>query len=202
MRKIQFSMQFIVALLFVISLGCVLSEKVAYSEQTAQVADTDCGKIAVEQLSKAVVDKPTIAGTEILQVMRKAADTRRVDALILLIKGLAYHHDPINTNEVLSPEEMISSIQIINNTYGIQSLPYLYTEGINTNKQWMRERCALAIRSIASSKEIKAYNTTYSLKETNNVNGRAFYTLLTAEKLEISFVIEPVDIQLPKRDGD
>ncbi len=140
---------------------------------------------AVDSLRKVVPDSPAIASADVLGRMERAAATKRIDAAQLLIKCLAFNLDPVASNESLSQEELVPAIGVLKRHYGTSVLSFIYTEGISTDKKWMRERCALAARAISSKSELGSMRVVFSLDTTNNPDVKEFARLLDVESLKV-----------------
>lgn len=103
----------------------------------------------IERLRRIVPGKPKIvADPSIPKTMWEAAETRQPEALNLLIDSLAFNFDPDNTNEKNEQAEMIPAIAVIKDYFGESASTALYQRGITTEKEWLTERIALAIRVI------------------------------------------------------
>lgn len=198
MKYRQWFMQLLIVVSVLVCIGIFIANTYAQGEEATQPTNKDSIIKTIDELSHRIVDHPAFANNETISLMNKTAETKRVDVLKLLIKGLAFGSD-MASNEIRPQSEMIPTIQIIKVHYGSLSLPYLYVEGITSKNNWMRGRCALAIRTIASKEELNSYNTTFSLKETNNMQGRELYSLLTRDKLVIDITPDPVEIILPDK---
>ena len=80
---------------------------------------------------------------------------------------------------------LIQAIRALRSHYGSQVLPLLFVEGISTDKKWMRERCALAVRIIGKKEEIRRLRAVFSLDTSENAGAKEFSRLLDEEKLEV-----------------
>lgn len=191
----KYVLSILVLALFVI-LGIFIGQiSIARAENEQLNADID---LVVKNLRQFAIDTPSIVKPGLLLAMESAGKTKRIDALELLINDLAYNYSPYKSLETLSINAMIPSIPIMKNYYKEQALPSLYVKGISTNKAWMRERCALAIRYIATPEEIESLNKVFSLNETSNPSGKLLYEMISREKLEIKLYNPGGDIQFEK----
>lgn len=152
----------------------------------------------VQSLDRKVRDSPSNPSPDTVRLMDRVGATKRLDAALVLVKALAFNHDPDNTDEVLSQSELIPSIGILKRYYGKQVLPLLYTAGIRTDKVWLQERCALACQHIASPTELNTLSEAFSLNTTQNQKAKSFGNLLKEKNLQV-FLFSPT--QTPIRLG-
>lgn len=102
----------------------------------------------IERLRQIVPARPTIVGFDQVAVMREAAETKRNDALRLLVRCLAYNFDPGNSNERRSQSEMIPAIGMIERNFKQKSGNILYEVATSEAREWLADRIALAAREI------------------------------------------------------
>jgi hypothetical protein len=141
----------------------------------------------IEKLKAMVTEKPTlISSLEQIKTMREAAETKQDEALHLLVKCLAYNHDPDSRNEILSQTELIPAISIIKEFYGEKAGESLYKEALSTDKKWLIDRISLAVKAILSDEKTKALNAQFKV-DSSNPAGNYFAEVLAKDKLEITF---------------
>lgn len=163
---------------FAIGITRVTAAEVVPSNQSAT-------NPAVEALgallsSKSAADISTLVGE-----MESAAATRRFDAANLIIDALRYNYDPLASNESRSQEDLIPAIGILKRYYGEAVCPLLMFKAVTTEDEYLRERCALAVKVIASSTSIKRYRKAFSLDCTEDLGGRHLRELLDREPLKV-----------------
>lgn len=105
-------------------------------------------EMLITQLSAKVPAEPTFADRETIDLMREVAKTRREDAARLLVKCLAFNLDPLNVDEERSDATSIPAIQFLQEYFGQSASKALYEEGVATDKVWLQNRIALAMRTI------------------------------------------------------
>jgi len=141
----------------------------------------------IERLKEIVPQKPTVVDdVSKIKIMRKAAETKREEALNLLIKCLAFNYDPDSSNEKLSQVELIPAIGIIEEFYGEKAGENLYKEAVSTKDKWLIDRIALAVRVILSDAKREQLNERF-LVGTINSDLEYFATVLTKDDLRINF---------------
>ncbi|MGD9128299.1 MAG: hypothetical protein PVH19_13055 [Planctomycetia bacterium] len=147
------------------------------------------GKAAVDRLRKALAAERTfvIRNRETLDAMVAAAATKRLDAAVLLIDALKYNYEPLCSNEMWSQRTLIPSITRLKVNYGTQVGPLLMFRGVTTTDLIMRERCALAVKNIASKEEIANYKKAFSFDKATNPKAVEFGQLLDKEIFEMKF---------------
>jgi hypothetical protein len=153
----------------------------------AQVKPSPDENQKLKRLVAIVPEKPTvISSLDEVKIMREAAETRRVEALPLLVKCLAFNYDPDNSNEIRTKEEMIPAIGIIKEYFGESAGETLYKEAIATNHEWLVERISLAARTILSEETREQLNLRF-LNDAANPKVRNFAASLANENLQIQF---------------
>jgi hypothetical protein len=141
----------------------------------------------IEKLKAMIVEKPTLVSSlEQIKIMREAAETKQDDVLHLLVKCLAYNHDPDSRNEILSQTELIPAISIIKEFYGEKAGESLYKEALSTDKKWLIDRISLAVKAILSDEKTKSLNAQFEVNSSNPA-GNYFAEVLAKDKLEITF---------------
>lgn len=135
----------------------------------------------IERLKSIVRETPAVANRQVVDTMREAAKTRRDDALLFLIKALAYNFDPDVRNESRTPDMLLPAIQLIKENYGDKAVPALYREALNSTQTWYRNRIAVAVRAILSPVDIEIANA----KFLRGANAPDFQAALTTEKVEL-----------------
>lgn len=146
------------------------------------------GPAVMETLAKLeslLPDRPAIATREAVELMTAAAQTGRLDAARLLIRGLAFNHDPDSSNETRSLPEMIPAVVLLERHYGEDVVPLLVFAGATTEQAWLRPRIALAIREIAGRERLAALAGTFGLRHSESAGARALAALLAADTIEV-----------------
>jgi hypothetical protein len=197
MRKyITTAFAFIISILVLTNLNpaCFENEAQSVSSPTNDVVKAKptelpiTGKMEkIEKLKAMVIEKPTLVSSlEQIKTMREAAETKQDEALHLLVKCLAYNHDPDSRNEILSQTELIPAISIIKEFYGEKAGESLYKEALSTDKKWLIDRISLAVKAILSDEKTKALNAQFKV-DSSNPAGNYFAEVLAKDKLEITF---------------
>lgn len=135
----------------------------------------------IQRLKSIVREAPAVADRQVVDIMREAAETRRNDALPLLIKGLAYNFDPDNQNELMTPDMLLPAVQLLKEHYGEKAVPALYREALNSTQKWYSNRIAVAVRAILSPTDIQITNN----KLLQGAHAPDFVAALTSEKVEL-----------------
>lgn len=162
-----------------------LSSTVTRSQEADPQVAPSISTSSLDRLRKIIPITPQNPSPSTVQLIEAIGATKRLDACELLIKSLAFNFDPAQSNELLTQEDAIPAIGVLKRHYGVQVLPLLFVEGIATDQQWMRERCALAVRAIASAQQVATVRTSFSLASTQNKDAKSFDTLLTAPDLKV-----------------
>jgi hypothetical protein len=155
----------------------------AAGTQTATTARGDVEDVQKVQLLRSIIPSaPAVADRQTVDIMREAAQTRRDEALPLLIKALAFNLDPTNRNESMTPEMLLPAIQLIKENYGEKAAPLLYGEAATSTEKWYRNRIALAVRAILQPETIRDMNA----KLLGDASGSGdFAAALRADKIDL-----------------
>jgi hypothetical protein len=140
---------------------------------------------ALDKLESLLPDHPAIADREVNVLMRKAAETRRLDAAYLLIRCLAFNLNPDATLESLGLAEMIPAVSLLQRKYGDKVLPILFVEGITVEKPWLRKRIAFTIREIADPARIAQLSDVFNLKWSDAEGAKDLAALLAAKEMDV-----------------
>jgi hypothetical protein len=147
----------------------------------------------LERLKLMIPSKPVVVSDKsIVVLMQKVSDGGRPEVLDTLISCLAFNFDPLNRNEVQSQSDLVPAIGIIKNSFGSNAIEKLYSRALSTNEDWLVERLALAVRTIASEREMEVHKST-QLLEVSNVKVRTFLKLLEEKNLTIKLASSKQD---------
>jgi hypothetical protein len=152
-----------------------------WSSTRAKASEND----PVAFLQQTIVDEPSLPSDEILAAMARAAASKRLDAAIVLIRCLVYNLDPGASDDKMSEADMIPAIGMLKKHFGSQVLPLISFEGITSTHDWMRERCALAIRSIGSKDEVAKLSRVFSFDTSPDANVQKFASLVKAQTFKV-----------------
>jgi|GEM_PF-3057993 len=118
--------------------------------------------------------------------LRMAAETKRLDVACILIASLKFQGRVNPVADEWRPKELIDVIvDILNYYYGNDCCPLLIHHGITTKNKYVQQRCAYAVRIIASPKQLKEYLRVYSFLDATDENTIRFGKLLTQKKINI-----------------
>lgn len=123
--------------------------------KTPQFSDEEI-TARIERLRQIVPDKPIVLSDankekEVNKILREAAETKSPLALPLLIRCLGYNHDPDGYKLLAGQANFILSIPTLRVYYGESAGEALFREGIATDKEWLPERIALAVKTNLSA---------------------------------------------------
>lgn len=119
-------------------------------------------QIHVKNLEKIIPKVPVLADDYALEQMRKAAETKRLDAALLLVKALAFNLDPAGAKEGADVAQLIPAIQVLKDHFGEEVAPLLYAQALASEQKWFRDRIALAVRRILSRGTQQEMETVFS----------------------------------------
>lgn len=156
------------------------------------------GEATAETQSLAILESllpsnPAIATRETVEVLTAAAETRRLDAAYLLIRGLAFNFDPHSSNEKRSLSDMIPAVGLLRKYYSEDVLPVLVFEGLATEHFWLRQRVALAVREIAGRDRIEELEGIFSLRENKSSSAKELVVLLEVEQIRIELYSQSLE---------
>lgn len=106
------------------------------------------------RLESAIPSKPAVVEPETVLLMEQAGSTKRLDAVILLIRALAFNWSPSGSNESKSLMEMLPAAPILIRHYGPAALPLLMYAGVTAEQEWMQKRIALVVRGMGRDQEV------------------------------------------------
>jgi hypothetical protein len=147
---------------------------------------------ALAKLESLLSDHPALATSEVIELMEQAAETRRVDAAYLLIRGLAFNLNPDSSNESLGLADMIPAVRLLKDKYGVNILPILFAEAITAKEPWLRKRIAFTIREVAGRARVLELSEVFSLERSQAEGARDLVMLLAAKKIDIE-LYSPLD---------
>lgn len=162
---------------------CVLTCGV-YADET-QAKDNSIENSKIRTLKKLLSGKGDQNIAEIVKIMEDAASTKRFDAAILLIDGLKYNYSPLASNEARKQEDLVPAIGILKRYYGSEVCPLLLFRGVTSTNHVLIERCALALRTILTTKEVNIYKEAFFTSKSNQTNFQIFGKLLTQKDFKI-----------------
>jgi hypothetical protein len=171
----------IVLVALAVMLGAVAALAAPIGEDSVQ----DEASEALAKLESLLPDHPALAEAEVVGLMREAAETRRLDAAYLLIRGLAFNFNPNALSEALSLSGLIPAVSLLKRKYGDKVLPILFVEGISAKESWLRTRIAFTIREIADPARIAELSDVFSLKTSQADGAKELATLLAAKKIDV-----------------
>jgi hypothetical protein len=139
----------------------------------------------LEKLETLLPDQPALANGEIISLLQRVAETHRLDAAYLLIRGLAFNLNPDASLESLSLAGMIPAVNLLRYEYGEQILPVLFFEGITVKEAWLRKRIAFTIREIADPSRVAEMSEIFNLGKSQAEGAKDFAALLVAKKVDV-----------------
>lgn len=89
--------------------------------------------------------------------MHAAAQSRRPEVALLLVRCLSFNLDPDATDESLGLAQVIPAIGLLKEFFGEASAAPLYGEGA-ADQKWYRDRIALAALTVLSPETIEEMN--------------------------------------------
>jgi len=133
-------------------------------------------------------DTVRIVGPSFIQKLFIAAHTRRIDVANNIIFALKYHGGIRFSQSEWHPcEQLDAAIDILDHFYGENAAPLLVHLAITTENEFLRCRCAYALRTILSTKEIENLIKAYSFTSSQNKKARKFTSQLKAKELKIIY---------------
>lgn len=147
--------------------------------------DSKLAEERINRLRAIVPQKPTVIGNlAVVKTMREATETKRAEALNLLIDCLAFNYDPDNSNESRDQSEMIPAIGAINDYFGESASESLYKRGMSTEKDWLADRIALTVRTNLLEPTREEFARRY-LADLTNHRAVYFSTVLARNTLQV-----------------
>jgi hypothetical protein len=132
---------------------------------------------------------------EIQQILQEAAETKSAEALPLLIKCLGYNHDPDSYKLIAGQANFVTVISYMRRPYGDSAGDALFTEALATDKEWLRERIALAVKTNLSSAAIMRLKRKFHLQLNNSQNGIVFMQALENEYLLVKLACHSMTLE-------
>lgn len=122
-------------------------------------------------------------------IIEEAAATQNAEALPLLIKSLRYNESTaFKSVATLGSGYFISAISAIKNEYGDEAGEILYKEALSTNDEGLRERIALTIAEILSSKKTSELNKLFKDEINSTYQGMDLKAKLEKKELKVKLV--------------
>jgi len=150
-------------------------------------------------LAQKIPSKPKVLSADDLSLMKKVAASKSLEAALVLIRCLAFQLDPdVSNGENLTGPSLLPAIGLLQLSFGKSVGPLLFVEGISTDKEWMRERCALAVRSIVQVEDLEKMIKIFSLETSIEQNSKKWNALLKQKEIHVDFSIKE-DLKLPKK---
>ena len=143
---------------------------------------------AVEDLRSALPIGSKICEGKEIGLIVAAAKTRRWDALQVIIKALAYRRSGVSNGEPIHGPLYFPSILVLKEYFDANVCCIIFAEALGTDKKWMCERCALAIRFLATKEQIMQLQKLFSVNSAIGAaeeNAKRLKELLDAEELEV-----------------
>lgn len=141
----------------------------------------------IESLRLLMPTAPAVVTPEVVEVMRRAAQTQRLDAAWLVIRCLEYNLDPGQSNERRDLESMLPALGLLKEYYGDGVLPLLYYEALSSNRRTFRERAAAAVRAIASPTQLEQLARVFGLPQSSDAAAAEFLAALVDPRLQVKF---------------
>lgn len=151
----------------------------------SETEEQDSADELIAQLERRLEQGPAYATADVLELMRKCAETKRLDAAYLLVKALSISHDPQQSDDPLSEEQFLPSISLMRKYFGELLSSILFAEGIATDMSWYRNRLAFATKAICSKARIQEMIDIFSLTESKNIKSKEFLTLLSQHRIDL-----------------
>lgn len=132
-------------------------------ESTPAAADRqdDAARMNVARLEGLCAQPPQAAAEadrETVALMHAAAQSRRPEVALILVRCLSFNLSPDAADESLSLAEKIPAIGLLKEFFGEASAAPLYEEGGATEQKWYRDRIALAARTVLSPEKVEEMN--------------------------------------------
>lgn len=181
-----------VSLLLAVACGtCAVAWSQNKNNQEQRKPAIDKQTDPVVELKRKITASPSNPSPDTVRLIERVGSTKKLGAALILIQAFAFNFDSMQSDETLSQTESIPAIVTLKRYYGKESLPLLYTVGIQTDEGWMRERCALAIQYIASPSEQQVFSQTFSLETTQNSQAKSLESLIKSKPLKV-FMYSPL----------
>lgn len=144
----------------------------------AEENDSNDIDIKITKIRQLLKGTPSIVSSGEISILEEIAQTKRLDAAIVLIKSMELSlPNPKNIDEIIQ-SELLPAIGLLNKYFGEEIAPLLYTEAITTSYPWLRERIALATRTILQKETIIKMNQVFSIDKSTKKSAKEFLDML------------------------